>query len=467
MIRFLSDYGFDAYMYAPKDDPYHRALWREDYPESLSIKLRELVEASNLYSVDFIFTVSPGLSVKYSDRKELDLLLKKLRTAVDMGCRWIGVLLDDIDTELRFEEDRKAFSTLARAHAYLVNATREELQKNQNVRVSFCPTYYANDYLGKSVRDNEYLSEIGTEMRNDIDVLWTGRHVVSAKITEADVLEYEKVVRRKPLLWDNYPVNDYFRSDERDLGLRLNLGPFARREPRVLDHLAGYLSNPMNESEASKISLVTLIDMLENPQGYSPTDSMERALDRLFGTSSRARGEMRILIEAAKASPFDPDEAVELKRLVDRAISSYGKSLEEEWQLNESALRSHLEDCFALKENLRSNLQNKKLYFELEPVLSKLKKYAMLGTKSLDYVDTVRSNKRDADSITKAELDLAAEEVKKDKIQVLGEINFGTHSDLRNETYDTDDVSALGIPYFRSESPVMKLYEWARELHPL
>ena len=30
-LRFLADVGMNAYVYAPKDDPKHRAAWREPY----------------------------------------------------------------------------------------------------------------------------------------------------------------------------------------------------------------------------------------------------------------------------------------------------------------------------------------------------------------------------------------------------------------------------------------------------
>ena len=32
ILEFSSARGFNAYIYAPKDDPYHRNLWREKYP---------------------------------------------------------------------------------------------------------------------------------------------------------------------------------------------------------------------------------------------------------------------------------------------------------------------------------------------------------------------------------------------------------------------------------------------------
>jgi len=450
MIRFLSDNDFNAYMYAPKDDPYHRSRWREEYPESLARAIHELIEAANLYSVDFIFTVSPGLSMKYSDPNEVDLLFEKLQTVIELGCSWIGVLLDDIDVELHFEEDRKSFSTLAKAHSYLLNTLSDRL--GDKIRITFCPTYYANDYLGKQVEENDYLAEIGMEMKKDIDVLWTGRHVVSTMITEEDVIKFETVVRRKPLLWDNYPVNDYFHSKESDPGFRLNLGPFAGRDPKILDHLSGYLANPMNECEASKISLLTLREMLDSPSEYSPQQSMGRAIGRFFSESC-VEEEMQILLEVAKATPFDPLEAENVRTLVRQAISSY-RSIEGR-EKSFSELRVQLDVYSRLKQDLRAKLRNKKLFFELEPVLAKLRSLVALGEKSLELAELLlEKSKRDSSIIKLSEeLNKEADDVKKDKTQVLGQINFGALSS-----------SDMGIPLFKSESPIIGLYEWVKGL---
>src|ERR1700730_115246 len=194
MIRFLSDTGFNTYMYDPKDVEYHRAEWRKDYPESGARNLRELITACELFSVNFVFTVSPGLTIVYSDSNEMELLLKKLRASIDMGCTWIGVLLDDIEPELAHDQDKKAFSSLAKAHAFVLNRVKDALQKNGKIRITFCPTYYANDYLGKKIENNEYLKEIGVELDQSIDVLWTGKFVVSPTITVEDAQNFSKVV---------------------------------------------------------------------------------------------------------------------------------------------------------------------------------------------------------------------------------------------------------------------------------
>ena len=63
MISFCGRTGFNAYIYAPKDDPYHREKWREPYPATELQNLARLVAAAQQNGVRFIFAVSPGLDL--------------------------------------------------------------------------------------------------------------------------------------------------------------------------------------------------------------------------------------------------------------------------------------------------------------------------------------------------------------------------------------------------------------------
>ncbi|MEW6105897.1 MAG: beta-N-acetylglucosaminidase domain-containing protein, partial [Bacillota bacterium] len=77
MLSFMSQIGMNAYIYAPKDDPYHRHRWRAPYPEDLLAHLSELASHARKHGITFIFAVSPGLSLRYSDRRDQDALVAK------------------------------------------------------------------------------------------------------------------------------------------------------------------------------------------------------------------------------------------------------------------------------------------------------------------------------------------------------------------------------------------------------
>ena len=53
-----------------------------------------------------------------------------------------------------------------------------------------------------------YLSTIGRELLPEIDVFWTGPEIISREITVAHVRELRDILRRKPLIWDNFWAND-------------------------------------------------------------------------------------------------------------------------------------------------------------------------------------------------------------------------------------------------------------------
>lgn len=55
----------NTYIYAPKDDPYHRENWRDEYLESEMKRMNELIETSNENKVDFVFAISPGIDIRF------------------------------------------------------------------------------------------------------------------------------------------------------------------------------------------------------------------------------------------------------------------------------------------------------------------------------------------------------------------------------------------------------------------
>ena len=46
--------NMNTYIYAPKDDPYHRELWKESYPEKEEIKLKELIDKAKQTHTHFV-----------------------------------------------------------------------------------------------------------------------------------------------------------------------------------------------------------------------------------------------------------------------------------------------------------------------------------------------------------------------------------------------------------------------------
>ncbi len=258
--------------YAPKDDGYHRELWREEYPEAELSKLKELVDTAKELYMDFYWCIAPGLSIKYSDNAEFESLINKTKQLYSIGIRNFGLLLDDIDDELSFEEDKAAFGETVNAHIELINRYYSELkQTDSSINLTVCPTLYhgkGNEY---------YISKLGQNIHPLISVFWTGKDICSRELTAIDALKFIENTRHKPLYWDNYPVNDCSMYNE------MHISPIINRDSDLYKYSEGIISNCMEYAECSKIPLITFADYLWDSENYSPQNSWEGAISQVIG----------------------------------------------------------------------------------------------------------------------------------------------------------------------------------------
>src|SRR5205809_6069141 len=77
LFDWMAAWGLNTYLYAPKDDLKHRAIWRESYSEPEAESLGELVQASKQRGIRFIYALSPGLDIRHSNEGDLDHLKKR------------------------------------------------------------------------------------------------------------------------------------------------------------------------------------------------------------------------------------------------------------------------------------------------------------------------------------------------------------------------------------------------------
>jgi hypothetical protein len=272
MLRFEGQHGMNAYYYAPKDDPYHRKLWREPYPVEQMNALKEVVDAARANFVDFCFAISPGLSMTYSDDEEFAKLATKLGSVGKLGVSCFALFLDDVPPELQDPQDQARFKSVASAHVYVVNKLYHYLlSESPENRLTVTPTTYTNDWGSR-----DYIREMGSGVDPHVKLVWTGTKVVPPRITAAEARDWGKLLERMPLLWDNFPVND-------GIPWRLNLGPLRGRDPDLAQAVSGFLSNPMNQAHASMIPLQTVADYLWNARAYSPEAALERAIVDQYG----------------------------------------------------------------------------------------------------------------------------------------------------------------------------------------
>ncbi|MEE8133704.1 MAG: protein O-GlcNAcase [Gemmatimonadales bacterium] len=273
LIRFMGRVGLDAYVYAPKDDPYHLARWREPYPADRLAELAEVATVARESGVQAHYAISPGGSMVYSDSTEYATLIAKLDAISTVGFDQVALFLDDVSPELAHDADRAAFDDLAHAHATIIDRLYEDLTA-RGIGLSVTPTTYTDAW-----GDPAYARRLGVLTNPAVPFYWTGTDVTSPTITLEDGERWTTLLSRRPLIWDNYPVNDFAR-------WRLFLGPVRGRGADLGYSILGLLSNPMNEAHASMIPLATLAAYARDPSGYDPDVALEEALSLLFDDST-------------------------------------------------------------------------------------------------------------------------------------------------------------------------------------
>ncbi|XP_013779200.1 protein O-GlcNAcase-like isoform X1 [Limulus polyphemus] len=243
----MKRWGMNTYMYAPKDDFKHRAYWRELYTVEEAEYLTGLIQAAKENGVIFIYALSPGLDIGYSNPKEVACLKRKLEQVAQFGCNAFALLFDDIEPDIS-EADKELFQSFGHAQ---VSVTNEVYQHLSQPMFLFCPTEYSASRAVPDVRNSEYLNTIGSKLMPGIHILWTGPKVISKVISIESILELSEVLKRPPIIWDNLHANDY---DQK----RVFLGPYSGRSTDLIPNLHGVLTNPNCEYETNFIPIQTL-----------------------------------------------------------------------------------------------------------------------------------------------------------------------------------------------------------------
>lgn len=263
---FYGQYKMNTYVFGPKDDPYHRARWREPYPADEAAKLKELVDAAHKNKVKFVWAIHPAGDIKWCLEDSINVA-KKLDLMYDLGIRSFAVFFDDVWGE-GARGDKQA--------GLLNYLTDNFVRKHKDVEpLIMCPSQY-----NKGWTSGDYLNTLGTKMYPEVRIMWTGNSVVDM-IEENDMQWINDQIKRKAYIWLNYPVNDYCQS-------RILMGKTYGNGLNINDMVSGFCSNPMEYAEASKVSLYSIADYTWNMPAYDSVRSWERALGALMPTSADA-----------------------------------------------------------------------------------------------------------------------------------------------------------------------------------
>ena len=263
LLEFFGRAKMNVYIYGPKDDPYHRDRWREAYPEAEGKRLSELAAVAKNHKVRFVWAMHPGLDIQWTDA-DRKASVDKLELMYALGIRAFAIFFDDIEGAEQRKGDKQA--------EYLNYLNDNFVKKHPDVApIIMCPTHYCKSYTGG---DDTYLRALGGTLAAETHVMWTGNSVVDM-INKSDMDWVNPRINRNAYIWLNYPVTDYCRD-------HILMGPTFGNDTDIAEQLGGFVSNPMEYAEASKVSLYSIGDYCWNMEAYDADASWESAIQYLM-----------------------------------------------------------------------------------------------------------------------------------------------------------------------------------------
>jgi len=281
-ISALKPHGFSFYFYAPKADGFLRKRWQAPHPEAEMAALAALRAHCRAAGVRFGLGLSPfELHLHAGEDWKTPLAAKLDRLAE----------LEPDDLALLFDDMRGDVPDLAARQAAIVHFAAEHPVSE---RLLFCPSYYSDDPIldvAFGQRPERYLEDLGRLLDPAIGIFWTGEEVCSAAFSPGHLERVAGALRRKPFLWDNYPVNDGARMSQ-----HLHLRGFTGRPAAIAGHVAGHAVNPASQAVLSRIPALTLAESYARGEAYEYGAAFERAAAAVLGEELAHRVRLDLLV---------------------------------------------------------------------------------------------------------------------------------------------------------------------------
>ena len=261
--NFLRQCRGDFYIYAPKQDQHLRKGWRGTWEKPYLEFLNNLSRVFRQNGISFGVALSPfGLGKKLEHSDEL-ILLEKLKILTETGIDILGVFFDDMPSH----------ENLAMVQSQVIHVIR----KHYSGKIVFCPSYYTFDPILEKVfgkMPENYLEDIARLIPSDISMAWTGPKVISPEISRDHIVGVERLLKRKPFMWENLFANDGPKNCK-----FLKIRPFDGRNEKLGDITEAWGFNMMNQPELSKITFLASIKVLRDH--VKPEDAFQEALNEL------------------------------------------------------------------------------------------------------------------------------------------------------------------------------------------
>lgn len=375
-IKFYGENKLNTYIYGPKDDPYHSSpYWRSPYPDVEATAIKALVDCSKVNNVDFVWAVHPGKDIKWN-QSDRDSLIMKFEKMYDLGVRSFAVFFDDISGE----------GTKADKQAELLNyVNRNFIKSKQDIKpLIMCPTEYNKSW---SNVEKGYLPTLGKELDDGIHIMWTG-DLVCTDIHRTSLEWINPLIDRPAFVWWNFPVSDYVRD-------HLLMGRVYGNDTDIAPLMSGFVCNPMERAEASKIAIYSVASYTWNMKKYDADKSWDEAISLLIPNNSEA---LKKFAEhnsdlGANGHLYRREESVHILPI----INSVNNTLNQSGKIDSKdydTLYSEFVSIVEASNILMAGEDNKTLLSEIEPWVMQFKNVGETGLAVMDMYKALKENNK-------------------------------------------------------------------------
>ncbi len=245
ILEHLQKNKMCKYLYAPKEDTYHRKNWRQPYKKTWNKNFKLFCKNACSKKIDILFGISPGIDFNFKNLDDIEknndfkILLKKCSFSLKLNARSIVLQFDDIPDNFSNKKNKELSE--GKAHAILANRLSDNLKSD----IYVVPRIYSDELIKPT---DSYLRDFGLHIKNSIKVFYCGKNVVEKKINQSSLKKVSGFLRNEIVLWDNFYANDYCPS-------RLFIGPWK--------HRSSYMNIMINPTGMIETDLL-IIDIVGN-----------------------------------------------------------------------------------------------------------------------------------------------------------------------------------------------------------
>jgi hyaluronoglucosaminidase len=254
VVETLRPFGYNFYHYAPKADPFLRRRWQEPHPLVEANEIKNFARFCSGLGVSFGIGLSPYEAFNDFNIDVRSAFVRRVEDLVSLDITELGIFFDDMHVTL---------PDLAAKQIEIAHLARDTAP---HLRMNITPSYYSDDPVLERVFGAcppNYLTDIGDGLDPAIDIYWTGEEVCAREISPGHLARIAATLKRKPLLWDNYPVNDGPRMSQ-----FLHLRGFTGRPSTNAGLISGHAINPASQAILSCIPAITLAKSYELGDHY-------------------------------------------------------------------------------------------------------------------------------------------------------------------------------------------------------